>query len=88
MEWFSKLPPGIKYFNELVDMCVTHYSYNIRHEVTMLDLCNTKQKNGEPFPTFLKIWHHLLSKYSRIIPQHEKMDILIQILTPDMGYRV
>ena len=45
MEWIFKLPPGIKYFNELVDMFVTHYSYNIRHEIIMLDLCNTKQKN-------------------------------------------
>ena len=88
MEWFSKLPLGIKSFNELVDIFVTHYSYNIRHEVTMFDFCNAKQKNGEPFLTFLQIWHHLLSKYPRIIPEHKRMESLIQNLTPYMSYRV
>ena len=87
MEWFSKLPLGIKSFNELVDIFVTHYSYNITHEVTMLDIFNTKQKHGEPFLTFLQRWHHLLSKYPRNIPKSKRMEILIQNLI-DMSYRV
>lgn len=49
MDWFSKLPFSIKSFKELVDMFVTHYSYNIRHEVTILDLWNTKQNKGNHF---------------------------------------
>lgn len=53
MEWFSKLPPGIRSFIELVDKFFSQYSYNIQREVTMLDLCNTKQNSGAPFMTFL-----------------------------------
>ena len=88
MEWFSKLPPGIKSFNDLLDKFVTHYSYNINHEVTMLDLCNTHQKNGEPFLTFLQRWHQLFAKYPRTIPEQEKMDIFVHNLTPEMSYRL
>ena len=67
---------------------MTYYSYNIRHEVTMLDLCNIKQKHGEPFLTFLQRWRHLLSKYPRNILESERMEIFIQNLTPDMSYKV
>lgn len=42
MEWFSKLPSGIRMFDEFVDKFVFQYSYKIKHEITMLDLCNTK----------------------------------------------
>jgi len=40
IEWFSHLQPGIKTFNELAKKFVTHFSYNIEHEVSMTDLCN------------------------------------------------
>lgn len=42
IEWFSKLTPRIRSFSELVDKFVSQYSYNIQHEVAMLDLCNAK----------------------------------------------
>lgn len=54
MEWFSRLPSGIKSFEELVNRFISQYSYNIRNEITMLDLCNVKQKNGESFMIFLQ----------------------------------
>ena len=56
MEWFSKLPPGIRSFEEMVNKFITQYSYNIQHEITMKDLCNTKQKNGESLLTFIQRW--------------------------------
>lgn len=63
MEWLSKIMPPIRSFEELVNKFVSQYSYNIQHEVTMLDLCNTKQKNNEPFMMFLRRWRRLISIY-------------------------
>lgn len=44
MEWFSRLPLAIKSFQELADKFVSQYAYNYEHEVTMMDLFNTKQR--------------------------------------------
>lgn len=54
MEWFSRLPSGIKSFEEIVNKFISQYSYNIRNEITMLDLCNVKLKNDESFMIFLQ----------------------------------
>lgn len=54
MEWFSRLLSGIKSFEKLVNRFISQYSYNVRNEITMLDLCNVKQKNGESFMIFLQ----------------------------------
>jgi len=54
IEWFSHLPMGIKSFNELAEKFATHFSYNAEHEISMTDLCNNKQKNGETFISFLQ----------------------------------
>jgi len=62
MEWFSHLPPDIQNFNELVDKFITRFSYNIEHEISMLDLCNTKQKGEESFASFLQRWSQLAIK--------------------------
>ena len=44
MEWFTKLSPPIKTFDELTRHFIQQYSYNIQHPVTVLDLCQIKQK--------------------------------------------
>ncbi|GLJ30962.1 hypothetical protein SUGI_0617990 [Cryptomeria japonica] len=67
----SKLPSGIKSFSDLVDKFVSQYSYNIQHEVTMLDLCNAKQKAGEHFMIFLQRWRWLASRYPRTVLECE-----------------
>lgn len=53
-ESFTKITPPLKSFDELVKRFIQHYSYNISHPITMLDLCNMKQKVGEPFFTYLQ----------------------------------
>lgn len=53
MEWFSRLPSAIKSFEELVNRFISQYSYNMQNKITMPDLCNIKQNNGEPFMAFL-----------------------------------
>lgn len=64
MEWFSSLPIGINFFEELIQLFLQKYSYSIRHPVTMIEFCNTKHKTGEPFLTFLQQWRKMLSRYS------------------------
>lgn len=84
MEWFSSLPVGIKSFEELVELFLQQYSYNIHLPVTMIELCNTKQKIGEPFLTFLQRWRKRFSRYSQPIPDFEKMDIFVNNLIPEL----
>ena len=54
IHWFSRMPPTIKTFEELIKLFYQQYSYNIKHLITMIDICNLKQYLGEPFLTFLK----------------------------------
>ena len=43
---------------------------------------------GEPFLTFLQRWRQLYTRYSRKIPETEKLDIFTDNLLPDFGYKV
>ena len=38
MEWFTKLSPPLKMFDELAQHFIQQYSYNIQHPMTVLDL--------------------------------------------------
>ena len=87
MEWFSHLPPGIKTFDEISNLFIQQYSHNIQHLVNIWDLCNLKQKVGEPFLTFLQRLRQLYTKYSCKISEMEKLDIFTDNLLPDFGYR-
>ena len=88
MEWLSRLPSGIKSFDEIATLFLQQYSHNIQHLVTIYDLCNLKQCHGEPFLTFLQRWRQLYTKYSRKIPKNEKLDIFLDNLVPEFGYLV
>lgn len=61
LEWYLKLPGNIKSWKELAKKFILHFSFNITNEVTLSDLCSTKQKLGEPFRTFLLHWRNLIS---------------------------
>ncbi|GLJ31915.1 hypothetical protein SUGI_0642360 [Cryptomeria japonica] len=88
MEWLSKITPPVRSFDELVNKFITQYSYNIQHAITMLDVCNTKQKNNETFMMFLQRWRRMVSRYPRDIPEKEKMEIFIDNLNGEMSYRL
>lgn len=88
MEWFASLPKGIKMFEELIQLFLQQYSYKIHHLVTMIELYNTRQKIGEPFLTFLQRWRKMFSRYSRTIPDLEKMDMFVNNLVPKLKYSV
>lgn len=67
--WFSRLPGGIRTFEELIQKFLSHYSYNIERDITMADLCNTKQKPGELFSVFLQRWRQMSSRRSLQLPE-------------------
>jgi hypothetical protein len=77
MEWLSKITPPINTFEELIKKFISQYSYNIQHQIMMLDLCKAKQKVGEPFITFLQRWRRLFARYSHPVPEKENIDIFI-----------
>ena len=58
MEWFTNITPLIKTFKETIHKFVQNFAYNLSRSITMLDLCNLKQNQGESFVNFLKIWRH------------------------------
>ena len=88
MKWFSHFPTSIKMFDEISNLFFQQYSHNIQHLVNIWDLCNLKQRVGEPFLTFLQRWRQLYTKYSCKIPDMEKLDIFTNNLLPNFGYRV
>lgn len=88
MEWISKLTPPIKSFDELVNKLISQYSYNIQHDFTMLNICNTKQKNNETCMVFLQRWRRMVSRYPRDVPEKEKMEILIDNSNDKMSYQL
>lgn len=43
LEWFLHLPKGsLTTFVNLSTRFIKHFSYNVEHKLTMMDLCNTK----------------------------------------------
>jgi hypothetical protein len=86
MEWLSKITPPINTFKELINKFISQYSYNIQHQIMMLDLCKAKQKFGEPFITFLQRWRRLFARYSHPVLEKEKMDIFINSLDQELSY--
>jgi len=87
-KWFAHLPPGIKKFHELMEKFVNHFSYNFEHEISMTDLCNTKQKNGESFVAFLQRWRSLASKLPWPIPKKQLVTMFVTNLNQEMGFHL
>lgn len=50
----------------------------------MLDLCNIKQKQAEPFSTYLQHWRSVHSRYPWQIFEIEKIDIFVNTLVPKL----
>lgn len=88
MEWLSKITSPIKKFEELINEFISQYSYNIQHQITMIDLCKAKQKIGESFITFLQRWRRLFTRYPRHVPKKEKITTFINSLDQEMSYRL
>ena len=52
----------------------------------MLDLCNVKQRSGEPFATYLQRWRELYSRYPRQVLEAKKIDIFVNTLVPKLYF--
>lgn len=47
LEWFAHLLGGITTWDKLENNFITHFSYNIKNDITIAILCHTKQEEGE-----------------------------------------
>lgn len=88
MEWFTKLTPPLKMFDELAQWFIQKNSYNIQHLVTMLDFCSIKQKQGEPFVRYLQRWRSLHSRYPQQVLETEKIDIFVNTFVPGLYFNL
>lgn len=89
LEWFMHLPHGsIVTFADISEKFVRHFSYNVEHELTMLDLCNTKQLPGESFAKFLQRWRSLASSFPYTIPEKQMATIFVTNLTAEMDFHL
>ncbi|GLJ23128.1 hypothetical protein SUGI_0436420 [Cryptomeria japonica] len=86
MEWFSQLPPDIKSWGDLAEAFIQHFSYNIETDISVTTFCNTKQKEGESFASFLQRWRNLASRCSCKIPQKQMVEMFTQNVNKDIGY--
>jgi len=87
-KWFAHLPPGIRTFPKLAEKFVNHFSYNFEHEVSMTNLCNTKQKSGEAFASFLQRWRGLASKLPWPIPEKQLVTMFVANLNQELGFHL
>lgn len=85
MEWFTKLSPPLKTFDELAQHFIQQYSY-IQHPVTVLDIFQIKKKLGEPFAIYLQWWRSLYSWYPWQVLEAEKIDIFVNTLVPELYF--
>ena len=67
---------------------ITQYSYNIEHQASLSDLCNTKQQNGQTFANFLQRWRHLASRMPYKIEDSHLVDMFIKNLIPKMSFHL
>ena len=86
MEWFSKLTPPLKTFDELARCLTQYYCFNIQWPITIVDLGALKKHQGEPFFTYLQCWRDLYSRYPQQLPEREKIDIFVNTLVPKLYY--
>ncbi|GLJ07896.1 hypothetical protein SUGI_0076310 [Cryptomeria japonica] len=88
MEWFSQLPPGIKSWGDLAEAFIQHFSYKIETDISVTTLCNTKQRDGESFSSFLQRWRNLASRCSCEIPQKQMVEMFTQNVNKAIGYEL
>ena len=88
LKWYSKLPGNIKSWSELVDKFISHFSFNITNEVTLSNLCSTKQKIGKSFITFLLRWRSFVSQCPLDIPEEQQVNLCIENLVSDLMYEL
>jgi hypothetical protein len=54
MEWFSRLPSSLTQFQDIVDLFINHFPFNMDMDVSLQDLNGLKQACGEVFAKFLQ----------------------------------
>jgi hypothetical protein len=89
LEWFYKIPYGtVSTFAELSEKFVAQYAHNVENELSLLDLCNSKQKGGESLADYLQRWQGLTTRLSYQPPEQHLIKIFINNLHPKLAYHM
>ena len=54
MDWFSHLPPSIKFFQEITGKFIDHFSFNLDMDVSLYKFYTLRENKGEYFTNFLQ----------------------------------
>ncbi|KAH9323714.1 hypothetical protein KI387_018353, partial [Taxus chinensis] len=89
LDWFFHLPKGsVTTFTDLSEKFVKHFSYNLDSEITMLDLCNTRQRPNENFASFLQRWHGIASRFPCSVPERQLVSIFVPNLNAELSFHM
>lgn len=80
MEWFSRLPIGIKTFQEIIDAFIKIYACNIAMDVSLEELSALKQGKNESFTLFLQRWRSKANQSKWTMPEEQQVCTIISNL--------
>ena len=84
LRWFMKRDQTkIKTWEDICNAFHNQYHYNIEIDITRRELEITKQRNGEPFSSFLMRWRNKAAQMINRPSEQEQVDIIIQNLQPE-----
>ena len=72
----------IKTWEDICNIFNAQYHYNIEVDVTRRELETTKQRNGQPFSSFLTRWRAKAAQMINRSSKQEQVDIIINNLLP------
>jgi len=83
LRWFVSLDRSkIKNWEDICNAFNTQYHYNLEVDVTRRELETTRQKNNEPFSSFLSRWRVKAAQMINRPSEQEQVDIIIKNLLP------
>jgi len=79
-QWFMSLPnASIKRFDDLTKVFIGRYKLHVQ-QVTPLNMCKLKQREGWPVNNFIKGWNKVVNLVQ--LPNNEKKCVLFCALLP------
>jgi hypothetical protein len=88
MEWFSRLPSGLIDFQDIVDLFINHFSFNMDMDVSLQELNGLKQARGETFAKFLQRWRNRASKSKWTMAEEQQVETIIEKLEGELSFQI
>lgn len=88
MEWFSQLPSSLTHFQDILDLFINHFSFNMDMDTSLQELKGLKQAQVEVFSKFLKRWRNRASKSKWTMPQEQQVETIIAKLEGELSFQL